>query len=99
MGDVFDMIASRVAGLVVARDCRVVWADGYLYVCRSPTDITVLASDKPRKIAGSYRVQVGDGQVVMTPPGCGSCRRRVQASPIGQMTVQQIIDATAEMAS
>lgn len=100
MADVFDMIASRVQGFVTARDCRVLWTEGHLYVCRSPTDITVLATERPRKLAGSYRVQLeGGAKVMMTAPGCGSCRRRVQASPIGQMSVDAIVASASEMAS
>lgn len=99
MADVFDMIASRVQGLVSARDVRVVWADGHLYVCKTPTDITVLACEKPKRMPGSWRTQVGEANVVFTPPGCGSCRRRVMASPIGQMSVDAIVSAGSEMAS
>lgn len=100
MADVFDMIASRVQGFVTARDCRVLWTEGHLYVCRSPTDITVLATDKPKRQSGMYRIQLdGGANITMTPPGCGSCRRRVMASPIGQMSVDAIVAAASEMAS
>lgn len=94
---VFDTIASRVRGLVTASDCRVVWTEGHLYICRTPTDITVFECEVPKKIAGSYRTQVGEGTIVVTPPGCGSCRRRVAASPVGQMSVEQIVGAAASV--
>jgi hypothetical protein len=88
---VFDIIASRTHGLVKAKDVRVVWTDGHLYICQSPTDITVFACDQPIKRGGMWKVQVGESTITFQPPGCGSCRARVKASPVGQMSVEEIV--------
>jgi hypothetical protein len=92
-----DVIASRVQGVVQARDCRVIWQDGHLYVCRSPTDIAVFACELPKKSGGMWRTTVGEDTIVFRPPGCGSCRARVLASPIGQMTREAIVASVASI--
>jgi len=93
---VFDVAASRVFGLVTARDARVVWADGVLYVARSPTDVAAFSSEKPpRRRSGVYEAQVGEAMIRIQPATCGSCKRRILASPVGQMSVQAVIDAVA----
>lgn len=88
-----DVIASRVYGLVNAKDARVVWTSGWLYVVRSPTDIIAFECSKPTKHGGTYKAKLAEGTITFLPPGCGSCRRRVQASAIGQMSVTQIVSA------
>lgn len=90
-----DVIVSRVHGLVNAKDCRVIWSDGQLYICKSPTDISVFACDEPRKNAGSWKVRVGEAAMRFQPPSCGSCRARVKASAIGQMSAEDIIASVA----
>lgn len=87
------MVASRVHGLVTAKDCRIVWTNGRLYVVRTTTDIVSFSCDAPKKHGGTYKAVVGASAITMQPPGCGSCRRRVLASPIGQMSVAQIVAA------
>jgi hypothetical protein len=79
--------------LVVARDARVVWAEGRLYVIRTPTDIVVFETDEPKKRSGQWEAKVGEGFVRFMPPGCGSCRRRIESSPIGRMSRQDIYAA------
>lgn len=87
---VLDMIASKVSGAAIARDCRVVWTEGVLYVCKSPADIQTFECERPKKVAGSWTAHVGEAVVRWQPPGCGSCRRRVMQSPVGQMSVDEI---------
>lgn len=88
-----DVIASRVTGLVTARDVRIVWTDGTLYVVRSSTDIAVFPTDQPKRHGNTWKVTVGEGSLTWYPPGCGACKRRVLASPVGQMSVDQIVAA------
>lgn len=88
-----DIVASRVHGAVTAKDCRVVWTEGKLYVVRTVADIVVLDSPEPKKIGGAYKASTEQGDVRIQPPGCGSCRARVRASDIGQMSLEQITAA------
>ncbi len=90
---VVDVIASRVLGVVNARDVRIVWRDGWLYVARSPTDIASFACEQPKRHGGSFRVLIGEGTLTFYPPGCGACKRRVMASPVGQMSADEIVAA------
>lgn len=92
-----DTIASRVHGLVTARDVRIIWQDGRLYVCHSPASIEVFECEEPQRSAGSWKAKVGDLVLRFQPPGCGSCARRVKASPIGKMTVDEIVAAAASV--
>lgn len=87
------MVASKVHGPMTARDVRVVWADGQLYVCKSPTDIAVFTSPEPKKRAGMYQAEIGEGVLRFQPATCGSCRQRVMKSPVGQMSVADIVAA------
>lgn len=97
MGETFDAIIGRTFGFLTTKDVRVIWRDGQLYVCSSPTDIAVFASEKPVKKSGMYLAKIGDQTLRLQPPGCGSCRRRVQQSAIGQMSAQTIIDSVASI--
>lgn len=97
IGDVLDIVASRVTGLMTAKDVRVVWHEGWLYVCKSPTDIAAFQCDEPKKKGGYYKTMIGVEALGMVPPGCGSCRKRVRESPVGQMSVEQIVAAANVM--
>ncbi len=91
---ILDTVVSRVFGFITARDCRVVWKDGVLYVAKSPQDVTAIPCDAPVKSAGTYKVAFGEGQALrFQVPSCGSCRARVQKSPVGKMSVEDIIAA------
>lgn len=92
-----DTIASRVHGLVQASDVRVIWQDGRLYVCHAPDNIQMFECDEPQQSAGSWKAVIGEQVIRFQPPGCGSCARRVMASPIGQMTVDDIVAAVASV--
>ena len=94
---VFDAIFTRTHGFLTARDVRVVWKDGTLYVCKTPTDIAAFQTDAPVKRGGYYHVQMGEATLRLQPPGCGSCRRRIQQSPVGRMTVDDIVAAVAHV--
>lgn len=92
---VMDTVCSRVFGPHQARDVRVVWAEGRLYIVASPSDIRVFdVPQQPRKTAGTWKVMLTDGTALrLQPATCGTCRRRVMASPAGQMTVDEIVAA------
>lgn len=88
---VLDEIASRVYGALKGKDCRCVWADGWLYVVRAVTDIVAVECEMPKRAGGTFKTLVDGQALTFLRPGCGSCRRRVQASPIGQMSVDDIV--------
>lgn len=90
-----DTIASRTFGLVQARDVRVVWRDGRLYIAKSPTDVITFECAAPVKSAGTYRVQIGEAALRFQVPSCGSCRRRIQQSEVGRMSTEDIIAAVS----
>lgn len=90
---VFDAIIQRTFGFVQARNCRAVWTDGRLYIAKSPTDVVSFESEAPVKHAGTYRVMIGDQALRMQLPGCGSCRARIEKSPLGKMTAAEIVAA------
>lgn len=87
----FDLIATRTFGLMTARDVRVLWQDGKLYVCKSATDISVFTADKPTKRSGMWTTDVGGTTIKFQPATCGSCRQRVRSSAVGKMTPEEII--------
>lgn len=90
--EVFDVIASRVHGVVTARDCRVVWTDGRLYVVRESGDVVSLECEvKPRRMGGGWQATLPTSIVTFSKAGCGTCVRRIKASAGGQMTVEQIV--------
>lgn len=89
--EVLDVIASRFTGPIKVRDVRVVWTNGTLYVCKSRSDIKAFSCEEPTRKGGYYQVMI-DGQIASFQlPGCGTCRRRVQASPVGQMSIEEIV--------
>lgn len=89
-----DVIAGRVNGAVTAKDARVVWTDGRLYVCDSVSGrITAVESSEPKRYGAYYRCESGGRNITFQPPGCGTCLRRVKASKVGRMSVEQIVAA------
>jgi len=93
---VFDTIIQRTHGYIAMKDLRVIWKDGKLYLAKSPTDITVLdCPQPPTKSAGTWKTIIEDKGLRLQTPSCGSCRARMQRSAIGQMTVDQIVEAAA----
>lgn len=91
---VLDMIAGRVHGAVKARDCRIVYNDGTLYIAESLSGtITARPSSEPKRSGGSWLATTPDGDIRFSPPGCGSCKARVKASEVGQMSPEQIVAA------
>lgn len=96
MSSVLDMIAGRVHGAVKARDVRILWTDGLLYVCHSASgSIVAYPCERPKRHAGSWVTKLTEGDVRFTAPGCGSCRRRVAESAVGRMSVEDIVAAGA----
>lgn len=91
----FDAIASRTHGALSVRDVRIVWDDGTLYVVHTNGDVAAFATEAPKKVGGMWTVQIGEAALRFQPPGCGSCRARVQSSVGGQMSLQAIRDRVA----
>lgn len=87
----FDAVASRIHGAVKGRNVRVVWQDGRLYVAKTPTDVVVVTSQAPQKTGGSFKASTLDGDVTIQVPHCGSCRRRIETSAVGQMPLADIL--------
>lgn len=97
MGEVptFDFIAGRVRGAVQAKDARVVWEDGVLYLVTSRTDVTSYPASQPRRMGGLWQSTLSDGRAVsFIRPGCGACLRRITAA-LSPMTLEEIRAAVA----
>lgn len=96
-GAILDTVASRVygAGIKRGRNVRIVWSDGRLYIASSPADVVVIATKPPTKGGGGYRALLEDGSDAVTfiVPSCGSCRRRLETSKVGQMSRDAILAA------
>jgi len=88
-----DVIAGRVHGAVQAKDVRIVWTDGVLYICHTSGKIESLRTTEPTRYGAFYKCETDTKNVTFQPPGCGSCRRRVAASKVGQMSVEEIVAA------
>jgi len=92
---VLDTVASRIygAGIKRGRNVRVVWTEGRLYIARSPSDVIVMETQEPTKGGGGFRALLPDGSdaVRFMVPSCGSCRARLQASDVGQMSQAAVL--------
>ena len=94
-----DVIAGRVHGAVQAKDARVVWKDGHLYVCDSVSGrIASLETTEPKRYGAFYKCETSTRTITFQPPGCGTCRRRVASSKVGQMSVDEIVASATVVA-
>lgn len=97
MGSVLDLGPVNVRGVISARQARIVWADGTLYVLsRSQSGVTrqTVATSQPVEPSvpsGYWRAETTDGGFVSwTRKGCSSCGGRYPT--LARFSRQEIID-------
>lgn len=76
-----------------AKDARVVWTDGRLYVCEISGAVTSYETTEPKRYGAMYKCETDSRNITFQPPGCGTCIRRVKASKVGRMSIEQIVAA------
>lgn len=89
-----DVVASKLTSpSFSAKDVRVLWTEGTLYVVEQSGSVTTFSTPEPTKRGGYWATTVGEETLTFVRPGCGSCRARVMKSAAGQMSVEEIVAA------